>query len=179
MLDAHDGDKPFTHVIAGKTVILQQIFLLCIAVNAAGQGASQPRHVRTSILVANDVGVALDAFAEGIGPLKCEFNGDRTLLNLFFTGDEDGVGMERFSARIELLDEFRNPAFVMVLNLMRFVPSLVGDDDSKSCVEEGCFLQPAIDLVKIKFNDVGENGQVGLEGDGGARVIARPDGLEV
>ena len=106
VLHADDGCQAFSNVIAGQTVVLQEFLLLRIAVDAAGQRCSEARHVRTAVFVSNDVRVAIDALAEGIGPLECQFNRHRALFDVFLTRDEDGVGVEGLSASIDLFHEF-------------------------------------------------------------------------
>ena len=110
--------------------------------------------------------------------MKGEFDADRAFLNLLFTSDENRVRVQRFTASIKLFDELRNAAFVVVFNLMRLFRALIRDDDLEAGVEEGCFLQPVIDLVEIKFYDVGENAQIRLERDGCTGVVTCPDGLK-
>ena len=69
-----------------------------------------------AVLVANDVGVAVDALAEGVRPLKRQFNRNRALLDFFLPRDEDGFGVKGFSTGVDLLDKFRYAAGIMVLN---------------------------------------------------------------
>ena len=66
MLDADDSDQTLTNIVAREAVVFQQILFLRIAIDTTRQGASQARHVGSTVLVADDVGVALDAFTEGV-----------------------------------------------------------------------------------------------------------------
>ena len=74
MLDADDGSQPFSDVITGQPVVLEQFFLLGVAIDAARQRRAKAGHVGSAVLVSNDVRVAVDAFAEGIGPLERQLN---------------------------------------------------------------------------------------------------------
>ena len=85
MLDADDGGEAFADVVSRETVVLEQILLFRIAIHTTGQGGSQAGHVRPSVLVSNDVRVAKNVLAEGIGPLKSKFNRHRALLDFFLT----------------------------------------------------------------------------------------------
>ena len=175
MLDADDGGQAFSDIVAGQTIVFQQLFLFGIPVDAAGQRCPKTGHVGSTVLVSNDVGVALDAFTERIGPLQSQFHGNWTLLNLFLPGNQDRIGMKRLASHVYLFDKFRNSASVVVFNRVDFLASVVRYDDLQPSIEEGCFLESAIDLVKVEFNNVCENGRIGFEGNDGACVIAGPD----
>ena len=179
MFDADDGRQAFADVVARESVVLEEFLFLGVAVDAAGQRRAQAGHVRAAVFVANDVRVAHDALAERIRPLKRKFDGYGALLDLFFSGDDDGFWMERLPASVDLLHEFGDAASVVVLNCVQFFGSLVGDDNAEACVEKRCFFEATVDLIEIKFHDVGENGAIGLERDDGPGVVARTDDFEV
>ena len=179
MLDADDGSQPFSDVITGQTVVFEQLFLLGVAIDAARQRRAKAGHVGSTVLVSNDVRVAVDAFAEGIGPLERQLNRHRSFLNLLLTGDENGFGMQGFAACVDLLDKFGNASGIVMFHRVGFFAALVGDDNSQTGVQERCLFQTAVDLIEVKLNDVGEDRCIRLEGDRGPRVVARPNGFEV
>ena len=87
--------------------------------------------------------------------------------------------MQGFAACIDLLDKFGNASSVVVFHRVGFFASLIGDDNSQTSVQERCLFQTAVDLIKVKLNDVGEDRCIGFERDGGSRVITRTNGFEI
>ena len=71
--------------------------------------------------------------------------------------------MECFTSGVDLFDEFRNATGIVVFDRVELVAALIGDDNLQSCVEEGRLFEAAVDLVKVKFHNVGENGPIGFE----------------
>ena len=127
------------------------------------------------VFVADDVRVAKYAFTESVGPLECQLYGHRPLLDFFLARDENRFRVKRFPPGVDLLDELGNPAGIVVFNGVGFITSFVRNDDFQACVQKRSFLQSAVDLVKVKFKDVGEDGGVWFERDDGARVFASAD----
>ena len=136
MFNADDGSKSFTDIFAGKSVALEQVSLLRIAVNTTGERCSQSRHVSPTIFVTDDVRIAKNRFTESIRPLQCKFYRDHALLDFFLALNDDDVVVHCFFSLIELADEFCQSTFVKVFDNMRFFSPFVMNYDLKACVEE-------------------------------------------
>ena len=121
--------------------------------------------MRPTVPVADDVGVALDLLAEGIGPLHGKINADLTKLNLALSRDVDHLVMQDLAAFVEPLHELLDAAFVVVVHRVRLFSALVRELDVKARVEEGRFAEPCVEDVEIELHDVAEDGQVGTEAD--------------
>ena len=66
---------------------------------------------------------------------------------------------------VELANILCKTTFVEVLGLMRFFTRLSRIVILRPRIEEGCFAHTCFDFFQIKFGDVGENGQIRLEGN--------------
>ena len=157
MLDTHYCCETFSDVVPRKRVPFQQLVFLCITVDATRQCAAQTRHVGATVFVSNDVGVAKNALAERVGPLKGKFDRDRALFDFLFALDDDNILVHWNPTAVDLTYELCKTPFIVMFADMLVFAAVIGNDDFQPCVQERCFFQPGVDLVKVKFGNVREN----------------------
>ena len=157
MLETHYRCEAFSDVIPRKRVAFQQLVFLSISVDATRQCTAQTGHVCATVFVSNDVGVAKNALAERVGPLKSKFDRDRALFDFLFALDDDNILVHWNSTAVDLTYEFCQTPFIVMFADMLVFAAVIGNDDFQPCVQERCFFQPGIDLIKVKFGNVREN----------------------
>ena len=106
-----------------------------------------------SISVADDVGVTLDGFIVGIGPLHGQLDMDFSCFNFTHALDVDDIWVDGVPTLIQLFYKFRDATVILVFNDLLRIPSLVNNCDFQSSIEECCFTQTCIEDIIIKFSD--------------------------
>ena len=91
--------------------------------------------MRTTVFLRNVVGKAEHAFVVGIGPLQ----GNIDLNVVLFAAESDDVFMQRRLGFVNMVDESRQTAFIMEVNLARFGTAVVNQPQINAGVQKGLF----------------------------------------
>src|SRR5690625_1125798 len=112
------GGEAFANVFTREVFVLiaQDLFLARVAVDQRGQRAAEAFLVRATLVGVDRVGVGVDGFGVGGGPLHGHFNG-HALLHVFFF-ERDNVVVDQFGALglIQVGNVVQQPVFVHVVH---------------------------------------------------------------
>ena len=138
----------------------------------AGHGGAEAGDVRAAFGRADVVHVGVDVLGELAGVLHGDFQADAVVL----AGDVDDVVVGRLAGAVQVLDELEDAA--LVVERLAVAGALVAEDDLHAAVEEGQFLQAAVEDVVLEVG-VGEDLRVGLEGGLRADAVGAADAADV
>ena len=174
-LDAQDADQAFPDVIPGnrRVFFLQQIVLLRILVDGAGQGGAETGQMRATVRVRDGIGEAKDLVVVAVGVLHHAIHEHFVLLPV----DDDRLGMEHLlvAAQLpyELLDAGRVKEHLLLL------VALVLQGNLHAGIQERQLAQAIGQNIELEFGGDRENGRIRFEGDERARVFGLADHAEL
>ena len=158
------GREPLAAIVAAGNQVLVEVRLLAVGVDGAGDGGAEARHVRAALAGIDvvDVGVYV------LGVFGRVLQGHFQAHALVLARHVDDVFVGGLAGAVEELDELQDAA--LVAEGLAFAGALVLEDDLHALVEEGQFLQAAVEDVVLEGGD-GEDLRIGLEGGFGAAAI--------
>ena len=166
-----DGRQALAEVLAGGHDVLEDVFLLAVGVERAGQRGAEADEVRAAVDRVDVVGVAVDV----LGVLACSTGRPlrpATADLLVLAGDVDHVAVDGLAGAVQVADELDDA--VVVLEGLALAVAEVLEDDLHAAVEEGQLLQPLVEHVVVELQ-VAEHLVVGLEGGFRAGALGRAD----
>ena len=104
-----DGRQPFAKIFAAGDQVFEQVVLLAVAGQRAGQGRAEARQVRAAVDRVDVVDVGVFVLGEFARVLQGDFDADAVLL----AGDVDDVGVQGFAGAVQVFDELRQAALVL------------------------------------------------------------------
>ncbi len=146
--------------------VLEQVVLLAVAVERAGEGGAEAGEVRAAVDGVDVVDVGVDVLGVLVGVLQ----GDLDLRRRRARGlDVDDVGVDGFAGAVEVLDELDDAA--LVVEALALAGALVVEDDAHAAVQEGQLLQAACAGCCSRTWWSPKICRVGLEGGLGAALV--------
>ncbi len=175
------GGKPLANVFAAGNEVLEDLFFLAVGVERAGQARAEAGEVRAALDGVDVVHEAVNVFGILGSVLERDLHGHLVEFALHardveLAAEVDHLGVQRLAGAVEVADEFLDP--LLVLEGVAGVGAKVAEDDLHAGVQEGQFLQPAMEHA-VNELDVGENAPIGLEGGLGAGAVGGADAANV
>ena len=174
--DREHAGQTLTGVIPGEVDLfaLRDAAGLRIAVDRAGQRATEARHMGAAIALRDVVGEGQYVLVVAVVPPHRHFDADVVALS----GDEDWLWHDRGLVTVEIFNKFLNAAVVVKLGPQRLNGAFVGQDDPHTGVQEGQFPQALFQRLKDIFA-VRERVGRGHEADFGAGAVGVAQHFEV
>ena len=157
-LDGEHAGQAFAQVVAGEVLVLflEHAGAAGAFVDAASQSAAQAGHVGAAFDGVDQVGERVKPFDVLVGVLETGLYRNAVL----FAADDDRSGRQRLFALVDVGDELRDAAFVMICPGLAF--GFVDEDKLESRDQEG-HLAEAIAQRLGRKGDLVENFRVGPE----------------
>ena len=103
------GREPLADVVAGGHEVLEEVLLLAVGVERAGQGGAEAGDVRAAF----GGGDVVDEGVDVLGVLRRVLHGDFQADPLVLAGNVDDLRMHRLAGAVQVLDELEDPALVL------------------------------------------------------------------
>ena len=152
---AQHADQPFAHVIAGngRVLFLQQVVLLGVLVDGAGQRRAEAGQMRAAVGIGDRVGEAEDLVVVAVGVLQHAIHEHVLILAVnfarSFASDRNGLGMQRLLAPAELPDELLDA--VLVKKRLGLLVALVREHDLDARIQKRQLAQAVGQDVELEL----------------------------
>ena len=148
-LNRQNAGQTLAHVFAGNGVFVffEEVVFGNVVIDGAGQSAAETGQMRTAVFLRNVVGKAEHAFVVGIGPLQGNIN----LNVVLFAAESNDIFVQRRLGFVNMVNESRQTAFIMEVNLARFGTAVVNQPQINAGVQKSLFANGAFKRIEVEF----------------------------